>query len=334
MPQSKDDIWRIEWPHGSAEIQKLGGMLGPVWFRLEDGRRFQPMHIAPWADESNSLGLTGLLSRLRGEWPCVPFGTNVAPAPMPAGWTARTSDKDPFFHGFSAHNPWQLCESREGYLHLAVEYPEESPVIGLDRWICGSREGPILNVKLAIRVRRQIELPTALHLTFRMDSLPGSLAVSADSIENVIAYPCQVEPDISRLLPDGRSPTLQAVDAIDGPMDLSSLPFPFATEELVQLVNCRGVIRLQYLRENATVSLNWDQDSLPDAVLWLSNGGRSYSPWNGRHFALGIEPVAGAFDLGRVANPPESHPLARRFLKLHPDIPTTLSYTLTASVMK
>jgi hypothetical protein len=308
-------------------------MLGPIWFRLQDSRLFQPMHVAPWAEEAGALGLDGLMSHLRGEWPCVPFGTNVVPPGLPAGWVSKIPDDDLFVHGFSAHNRWELCEAREGFVHLAIKYPKDSPVIALDRWICGNPDGPTISVKLGIHVRREIEVPVALHLTFRMPTRPGSLLVSAE-IEQVISYPVRPEPEVSGLLPDGRSRMLRAVKAIRGNLDLSALPLSFATEELAQLINCQGAVHLKYLDENATITLNWDQDSLPDALLWLSNGGRLYPPWTGRHFALGIEPLAGPFDLGRVAIPPSDHPLANRLLKLTPDHLTTLTYSLTATAFR
>jgi hypothetical protein len=77
------------------------------------------------------------------------------------------------------------------------------------------------------------------------------------------------------------------------------------------------------------MTLWWDQDQLPDVMLWVSNGGRASFPWNGRNHALGIEPVNGAFDLGRVAAPPADHPLAtRRGLTLRKAKPLRLDYRI------
>ena len=59
--------------------------------------------------------------------------------------------------------------------------------------------------------------------------------------------------------------------------------------------------------------------------------GRTAAPWNGRHWALGVEPVNGVFDLGRVATPPSGHASARHAgVSLHPDWPCTLHYRLQA----
>lgn len=54
-------------------------------------------------------------------------------------------------------------------------------------------------------------------------------------------------------------------------------------------------------------------------LLWMSNRGRRFAPWNGRHLALGMEPICSAFDLGpqvSAADNPISRagtPTARRF---------------------
>ncbi|NJM82540.1 MAG: hypothetical protein HC844_08595, partial [Tabrizicola sp.] len=42
----------FSWAHGEGEVQALGGMLGPVRFRLPGGRVVSPFQIAPWAGEA------------------------------------------------------------------------------------------------------------------------------------------------------------------------------------------------------------------------------------------------------------------------------------------
>jgi hypothetical protein len=329
--QLENQVWRLEWPHGHAEVRALGAMLGPVWFRLENGQEFQPMHVAPWVEEATDLSLTGLLSSLRGEWPCVPFGTTTSPVKLPPGWTAKAPDSDGLIHGFAAHSCWFVREARPDFLHLVIHYPENSPVVHLERKIQADPNGPALMVTLCIRVRSEVDLPVALHSTFRLPKKIGSLMISTEKFGQAVATPCPPEPGISRIRPDMREQSLLSVDAIEGQLDLSRLPLPFATEELVQLVDCHGPIHLHYLDENACVTLEWDQQLLPDALLWISNGGRAYPPWSGRHFALGVEPLGSPFDLGRVATPPSDHPLGNRLLRLSPDEETTICYKISAS---
>jgi hypothetical protein len=51
--------------------------------------------------------------------------------------------------------------------------------------------------------------------------------------------------------------------------------------------------------------MTWDPRHFPCLQFWISNRGRQEYPWSGRHVALGVEPVCGAFDLGpAVSNAP------------------------------
>ena len=73
-----DDKYRgLGWAHGALTVQRLGAMLAPITFVLADGRQVSPMHVAPWANAPGTETLPGILRKLRGEWPCVPFGYSV-----------------------------------------------------------------------------------------------------------------------------------------------------------------------------------------------------------------------------------------------------------------
>ena len=77
----------LAWDHGCLSLQRLAGMLGPVTFLLPDGRQISPLQIAPWFADPRRETLPGVLRRLRGEWPCAPFGAD-APRNLPEGWAA------------------------------------------------------------------------------------------------------------------------------------------------------------------------------------------------------------------------------------------------------
>jgi hypothetical protein len=153
---------------------------------------------------------------------------------------------------------------------------------------------------------------------------PGAFA-------QAIAYPVPTEPGVSRLQPGRIATNLATLPAISGTLDLTHLPLAIETEELLQLENCAPPFRLYYAEEKVDVSLWWDQQQLPDVMLWISNGGRTSYPWNGRNYALGVEPVNGLFDLGRIATPPADHPLvARRGVALKKGQPLRIDYRLSA----
>lgn len=72
VQQSKDHVWCINWRYGRAEVRAKGGMLGPVWFRLDDGHEFQPMHklcraAAAEQDPRRFLELTREIVRMLAE---------------------------------------------------------------------------------------------------------------------------------------------------------------------------------------------------------------------------------------------------------------------------
>ena len=77
-----------------------------------------------------------------------------------------------------------------------------------------------------------------------------------------------------------------------------------------------------------------DPAVLRGTLLWISNGGRDYAPWSGKNFALGVEPVNGFFDLGRVVTPPQDHPLAGRLgSTFKAGEPRTIQYRLSAAAL-
>jgi hypothetical protein len=64
-----------------------------------------------------------------------------------------------------------------------------------------------------------------------------------------------------------------------------------------------------------------DPRQLSCTLLWFSNGGRDYSPWNGRHVnVMGIEDMTGYFDMGLAASS-RRNPLTERGVRtsLNPD---------------
>lgn len=320
--------YMLEWAHGRAEVQALNAMLGPVEFRLPDGRSFEPLYQAPWPD---SAELPTILRRMRGEWPCVPFGRTTTPAGLPGGWTDIAPDDD-WLHGFGSNAAWDCVSHQPDRVVLAIDYPEPSPVRRLVREVSVVPDRPALEVSLTIEMRQDATLPVALHPTFRVPSTPGSLKLEAGVYRAAASYPAPFEPGVSLAVPDRLNRRLEAFEGWNGDLDLTRLPLAEPTEELVQLLDCGGEISLHYLEENAAATLSWDATQLPDAVLWISNRGRRHEPWNGRNLALGVEPVNGLFELGRVAAPPADHPLAsRRGLALRASSTTVIRYRITAA---
>ena len=124
----------LVWVHGVVSVESLGGMIGPTLFVLPDGRQVAPFQIAPWANEPGGEALPGILKRLRGEWPCVPFGVDgnrSAKGDWPGATASPTIDTDP--HGFSSNHDWRFEAGSDGSIALSIAYPAAHPIRALHR---------------------------------------------------------------------------------------------------------------------------------------------------------------------------------------------------------
>ncbi len=141
--------WTITWSHSSAEIQPLGGMLGPVWCALPSG----PFFVAPWVDEPGAADLPGLLRGLRGEWPCVPFGAERDMAI--AGWEgAGPAIGDGAPHGHGSNHAWHLIDRGPDWIEIGIDYPDGHPIRRLRRKIAGRAGAAALDLELGIEAAR------------------------------------------------------------------------------------------------------------------------------------------------------------------------------------
>lgn len=323
------DEWTVHWDCGSVTVQSLGGMLAPLTLRLPDGRSVSPLQVAPWG-VAEEVVLPGVLRRLRGEWPCIPYGASKPPADLPADWTSSPAE-DIWDHGYTANHHWYRVAQDDTSLTIAIDYPAYADIARLQRTVRVTPGLPQVEVELAISARRDCQVPVALHPTF---AIPESgVEIRAASASRVETYPVQTEPGVSRLMANTSGKDLDSMPASDGStLSFTRLPLPFATEELMQMVGCTGPFTLRYVRDSVDVHLTWDTSVLPDALIWVSNGGRAHHPWSSRHFALGVEPMSGFFDLGRVVQPGSEHSLhAEKGLCLKAGEPLVIRYQLEAT---
>ena len=324
----KEVFYHLAWACGEVTVRAVGGMIAPVEFDLGGGRRISPLHVAPWKTD----GLSPLMAGLRGEWPCLPFGPARVPDNLPAGWLPRRLENG-WDHGYCSNHVWELVACSDSELSLAITLPANDPVERLERHIRARSDAPAIEVELVIHPRRDAVIPFALHPTFVVPK--EGVEIVGGSYTTVHTYPMPPEPGVSRLRPGLVASTLKALPAEGGTtLDVTHLPLPFKTEELLQVAECKGPFVLRYASQNAEVQLDWDTTQLPDALLWISNGGRAHAPWDGTHYALGIEPNNSCFDLTSVATPAETHPLAKRTgLRLQAGVPLRIAYCLSARAL-
>ncbi len=321
----------LAWSHGVVTVEALGGMIGPTSFVLPDGRQVSPFHIAPWFDEPLPPGLPGILHRLRGEWPCVPFGAD-APRNLPAGWQADGASFEgaEFPHGHSSNIDWDFLPPDTGSVELVCAYPETHPIKVLHRSVRPDPKAAALDFTLTIEARRPCRLPFGLHPTLRLP-LSGQAELQPPAFRTGRVFPLPVE-STSLLSANASFDSLDCVPSTGGgTLSLRHLPLDSRNEELVQLCGVTGDFVLRYPEDSFQTRLTWNTGHFPSVLLWVSNRGRSNAPWNSRHLALGVEPVCSAFDLGpaisTAANPIANSGVATA-MDFSPDSPFTTHYRI------
>ena len=314
----------LDWNAGSLTVQRLGGMMAPVHFRLEDGRTVSPLHVAPWASDPASLELPGILRRLRGEWPCVPFGYSVPNDGWPTEWAnvmaPPAAEED--VHGYSSNHEWAWLDSDSTRLCLALDYPAGSAVARVERVVAPDPAGPAVTLTFRIFVRRRCRLPIGLHPVFRLPAEPGAARLELGAFDMGRTYPGTVEPGKAIFAANRTFRDITAVPSRHGGgvIDASKLPLDVDTEELLQLEGLDGQVALVNSADGYRARLAWNTTDFPSLLLWISNRGRTASPWNGRHLAIGIEPVCSPFGLG-APTALTDNPIARS------GVPTALEFT-------
>ena len=160
-------------------------------------------------------------------------------------------------------------------------------------------------------VREDCRLPLGLHPTFRLPATAGGARIEPARFDNGRTYPGSVEPGREIFALDRGFTSLDAVPGRDGgTRDASLVPLVADTEELLQLNGIDGVVALANVAEGYRVRLSWQKEHFPSLLLWYSNRGRTAAPWNGRHVALGMEPICSPFGLG-PATALADNPIAR-----------------------
>ena len=321
--------WRLRNATVDAWLTRTGGHLAPVTFRV-GGRVVQPFSVAPWAEEKLPAGIPPLLRALRGDFFCCPFGNNDEV------WRGERHPP----HGETANRDWRP--------------------VSLQR----SGDAVVLHARLDLRVRpgrvdKRLRLrqghaavycehvlsgvhgPVAIgtHPCLRFPEKPGSGRISTGGFRFGQVLPVPFErPELggySSLKTGARFRSLRRVPlAAGGTTDLGVFPARPGFEDLVLLVgDGRGDFAwsaVTYPEDGYVFFALKDPRVLRHTILWFSNGGRHYPPWNGRHRrVVGIEEVTAYFHLG-LAPSARPNPLNRAgvatCLRLAPDRPLRVAH--------
>lgn len=266
-----------------ARVELLFGMISELVVE-RGGRKISMLHKAPWLGEKMPEDAAPHLGGLAGDFFCAPFGDASADGAPGHGWPANTT--------------WTHLGTERKRSETIARFRLDHKAMGADlvkelRLVDGH---PFLYQRHVFTGGHAEGMSVANHA---MVSLPngGRLSFSQKRWWETPQIP--LEPDPAR----GRSLLACPAKVVDpqhfplaagGEADITRYPFAARHEDFTIGVEAEGS-RLGW----TTVAREKEGDlfislrnpaRLPMTMLWFSNGGRDYAPWNGRHVGcLGVE---------------------------------------------
>ncbi len=330
-PIAGQESWTFGTSTVTAALTQQGGHLGPIRFRL--GRRWiAPMDLAPWAEEKLPANTPPILRSLRGDFFCMPFGGNDTP------WRGEQHPA----HGDTANAKWKLLSATTNRIHLAqnnsVRPGRVDKIISLVDGQTAVYEQHVIS---------GMRGPMALghHAILQLES-EGAGRVSVSPFHFGATCPKPFENPAyggySILQPGARFKSLSRIPQTNGQFaDLTTYPARPGYEDLVLMATTPnqpfGWTAVVVAEKNYVWFALKDPRVLPSTVFWMSNGGRHYAPWNGRHrHAIGVEEVCSYFHYG-LAESVRPNELNRAGVpthaKLDPKRPTAINYIMAVAAI-
>jgi hypothetical protein len=302
--------FHLTTPELDLDITARGGHLAPVVFHLP-GRDVSPYALAPW-QPADYPEIPPLLSVLRGDFLCLPFGGQENGPP----------------HGDPANAEWLPLAVKERSLELSMHTTDS-----------GAHVVKTISVKPghhAIYAEHRIshldgDFNYGTHPILDLSNLPeGSGRVTTSPFHWASTFPGAfsnaADGESQSLLENSVYTDLREVKLADGgTTDLTHYPARVGNDDLVMMVNVLATPQQPFAWSAAVLdgyvwfSLKNPAD-FPATLLWLTNGGRSAPPWNGKHLGrIGIEEVCSFFSHGVDVS--RQNPLAAQ------GIPTSRHFT-------
>ncbi|KQZ31292.1 hypothetical protein ASD50_15710 [Mesorhizobium sp. Root552] len=249
------------------------------------GRKLKPLHRAPWADGPPELLPAHLpegVRRLSGDFLCAPFSrSDVEEAPL---------------HGWPANSAWEVADS------TAVDKGRRM-LFRLKRKVMGATVEKILTLRdhHPFLYQEHVFLGgsgaiSVAHHTMTQMGAGGHLAFSPKRLAATPEQAPETDPARGRslLTYPARATNLQQFPTADGTFtDLTEYRANGRHEDFVTLLEADhdgpGWAAVARQAEADLVLVLKNPAQLPVTMLWISNGGRDYAPWNGRGGVIGIE---------------------------------------------
>ena len=261
------------------------GIIDDLVIDCAGAKALRPLHKAPWVRNGETLPkeVAPVETRLAGDFFCAPFG--------------KTSPDIPI-HGWAANGTWEKSgteRTANGGVTQTYALREKVEGASLTKHLTLSPGHPVVYQR-HVFTGGAGNIPVAHHA---MIHVPGGARLSFSRKASGFTIKSALETNPARgrsvLLYPQRFSSLTKVKRADGgESDVSLYPFDKGHEDLVIMNEAPGA-KLGWSaavapREGFVFFALKDAAILPHTVLWMSNGGRNYTPWNSRHHAvIGIE---------------------------------------------
>jgi len=268
-------------------VTQTAGHLAPVTFHLP-GLKASPYSLSPWTPMQIDQSLPNLLTYLRGDFLCLPFGGQQNGPP----------------HGDTANAAWQLVSASTHQLTLTQTSTDTGATV--------TKNFTLIPGQHAIYCEHLI---TGLegrwnygnHPVLDLSNVPAGaarIATSAFRFGSVYAgeFSNPAAGETGVLKPSAEFASLTSVPMKDGSRtDLTRYPARAGSDDLIMLVNEPASAAQPFAWTAVTFpGYVWfslkDVADFPSTLFWLSNGGRPGHPWEKRHLGrLGLEEVCSHF---------------------------------------
>lgn len=326
--------WVVENGTVRLAVTQVGAQMAPVTFFVGSDRTVQPYYVSPWQDEGLAPDPPVLVA-LRGDFFCLPFGTNGAPY---AGLSFPP-------HGEPPGSRWTLVgSSRAGAVTTLTLSLRTGVPAGRITKVIQLVDGQ--NVVYSQERLEGYSLKTSIghHAILDVPEKEGSLRIATSRIRFGMTSPVLFSNPVNReyqsFAVGRRFESLTRVplawkDA--SPADCTSFPARTGFADLLAVFSepaekLPGQVAWT-TATNQDAGYLWfsmrDPRLLPSTVFWIENHGRHGAPWNGRNRCLGLEDVCSYFNEGLPisAQPNDLNALGiPTAVDLRADRPTVVNY--------
>ena len=292
------DFIELSGTSGRVAVDLTCGHLADLALPCGDGL-VRPLHRAPWADSADTLdpAIPPVVRHLSGDFLCAPFAeSDVDGGPA---------------HGPTANAPWMETARPDGQpgdarvtltctgmisgarVQKTLRFRGDDPVLYQEHCLVGGHGA--LPVSHHAMIRPQTTCRLSMSAKRYLATSPDAIEPDATRGRSILAYPQRVA-GLDRLdLKDGRT------------VDARTYPFADRHEDLAILMERDldgiGWTAAAHASEGFLVFFVKLARVLPATVLWFSNGGRDYPPFDespGR--VLGIEDACTFIHAGHRAS--------------------------------